>query len=451
MADQIPFEYQTQFGDVAEKEKIAQLMAALRGEQQKQLQGQMVSGHYVPPSPMQGLASMFSAWQQGKATRDADKLRKGILTKMSGDEEAERQRIASMLMGSLEQIGPPDPQGGMGLQGNMPNPAAASQAALASKFPNMQKFGQQLRQQASSNFSAMAPRATPESLNVAQAQGGNPMALTAQPQETYSDIRNLAPEGQDPLMGAVSKTTNKPIFAPKATSQTVSVGDKANSQILAQAAKDFREPAFRDRVQGLRTTLEAGTFAWRLLDEGNLNLGLDTDIKTFAQKLGGILGLPVDSKAGATELYNSFIVPQVGRIVKLFGAGTGLSDADREFATKAVAMAKNDPRMINVALAFALRGASKEMQALEAERVGYVGMAQEAGVHPSAFGPPLNWSFQVPKNASKTFPENPYEPGALETWGMERLFGAPPEPPPAPGAVLGSPEDVARRYLPGAR
>ena len=61
-------------------------------------------------------------------------------------------------------------------------------------------------------------------------------------------------------------------------------------------------------------------------------------VRRIKSELSGLLGLdPSDVALTNTEQYIALAAPRVADIIKAFGAGTGLSDADREFANKAAA------------------------------------------------------------------------------------------------------------------
>lgn len=101
---------------------------------------------------------------------------------------------------------------------------------------------------------------------------------------------------------------------------------------LAKNVSDARKKA-QDAVQSLRATQEATT----LLDSGVIT-GFGADWKLGFGKALQQVGVNISPDAIAnTEAFAATRAQEVGRIIKLFGAGTGLSDADREFATKAAA------------------------------------------------------------------------------------------------------------------
>ena len=66
--------------DIARKQKLAE---RLQAQADQPLQGQMVGNIYAAPSWTQGLAKVLSAYQAGKADREADQLSKDYRQKMS--------------------------------------------------------------------------------------------------------------------------------------------------------------------------------------------------------------------------------------------------------------------------------------------------------------------------------------------------------------------------------
>ena len=88
--------------------------------------------------------------------------------------------------------------------------------------------------------------------------------------------------------------------------------------------------SFDDAEQAVSSlfTIETGL---DLLDEG-INSGSFAKTETAARAILNKVGLTKDSSVGATQAYTATLGNLVGQIIKQFGAGTGLSDADREYA-----------------------------------------------------------------------------------------------------------------------
>ena len=88
--------------------------------------------------------------------------------------------------------------------------------------------------------------------------------------------------------------------------------------------------SFDDAEQAVSSlfTIETGL---DLLDEG-INSGSFAKTENAARAILNKVGLTKDSSVGATQAYTATLGNLVGQIIKQFGAGTGLSDADREYA-----------------------------------------------------------------------------------------------------------------------
>lgn len=70
------------------------------------------------------------------------------------------------------------------------------------------------------------------------------------------------------------------------------------------------------------------------IDSGKIILGAGADLRLGMQKIGALLGFD-PSAAENTETFRSAIAPVVLAAVRGLGAGTGISNADRDFAEKA--------------------------------------------------------------------------------------------------------------------
>lgn len=423
MADQkIPYEYQTDYGQIGELQAIAEAMERQRLLNRQSGSPQMVSGHYIRRSPMQGLADMFAAYQGGQARYKAGKLRGELSSKMAADESGQIGKIAQLMTGSLEPMGPPTAEGEMGLGGNMPNPARAAQTALTSQFPRVRDLGKELGARSSATFSTAFKDSTPASQAVALQQGGNPMALAPEGPERFGEPSVIPglPQvpGRPPVMGQQNTRTGRwSELGGSGTTTNIDLGNRTDSQAILQE---------RDYLYGKDGSALAKTTRGNLATLGSamsavattpINTGVDSTVRTFAQSLSQITGATVPENVPATQLYRAFVVPQVGNVIKQFGAGTGLSDADREFASKAVAMAENDPRMIQVALAYMLRAELTEAHAYNDRVAALRDSAVEKGLDPRLYDRPINFKVDF-TDFQKAFglPDDILKAGALEAW-----------------------------------
>lgn len=128
--------------------------------------------------------------------------------------------------------------------------------------------------------------------------------------------------------------TLETVRAPKGNSMTVAAGNsfaeglgKAAAESIAQTKVMARDAATDlNTINELRPLVEEGIIA---------GFGANTITKMgslLAQV--GIGGKGEMSAVARTQAYAAIVGQRVGQVIKLFGAGTGLSDADREYATK---------------------------------------------------------------------------------------------------------------------
>lgn len=116
-------------------------------------------------------------------------------------------------------------------------------------------------------------------------------------------------------------------------------------------------------------------------------------VRRIKSELSEFLGIdPTDEALQNTEAYIALAAPRVAEIIKNFGAGTGLSDADREFANKAAA---GDIAMTAASLQRILKILKK---AGENKVALYNSTIKEMGVTPGSYG------FVLPSRTKRTPP-----------------------------------------------
>jgi len=97
----------------------------------------------------------------------------------------------------------------------------------------------------------------------------------------------------------------------------------------------FKEVSDRaGEARAAAESLPAFQEARRLVGSGNIVLGAGADTRVAMQKVGALFGLDA-SAASNSETFRAAIAPTVLSMVKGLGAGSGISNADREFAEKA--------------------------------------------------------------------------------------------------------------------
>jgi len=123
------------------------------------------------------------------------------------------------------------------------------------------------------------------------------------------------PEG----LAAAKEFVNR--FKKSETAFSTSVGGEYGKTVIK---------SFNDAEQAVSSlfTIETGL---DLLDQG-INTGAFAKTENAARAILNKVGLTKDDSVGATQAYTATLGNLVGQIIKQFGAGTGLSDADREYA-----------------------------------------------------------------------------------------------------------------------
>ena len=110
-------------------------------------------------------------------------------------------------------------------------------------------------------------------------------------------------------------------FKKSETSFTGAMGSEYGKTVI----KSFNEA---EQAVSSLFTIETGL---DLLEQG-INTGAFAKQENAARAILNKIGFTEDDSVGATQAYTATLGNLVGQIIKQFGAGTGLSDADREYA-----------------------------------------------------------------------------------------------------------------------
>lgn len=113
--------------------------------------------------------------------------------------------------------------------------------------------------------------------------------------------------------------------ASRTTIQNLPAGKKFSETLGERAASRLDD--LRTKAESARSTLQTSGQLLPLLDDPNFISGTLANARLAVAKAVGI-------DVSATEAYFAGIGQQVAERITAFGAGTGLSDADREFAKK---------------------------------------------------------------------------------------------------------------------
>ena len=147
--------------DAEQIRRRMQYAQALQQQGQEPLQGQMVSGRYVKPSWVQGVANLLKSYAGGQAQNKASQDLQELSQRRNQEQATDLAGVLSTLRGTPgtpEQQGP-QAQGGspeLAAQPGTPgDPNAALAQALSSRSPVVQQLGQSLAQ---SQLKMLEPR-----------------------------------------------------------------------------------------------------------------------------------------------------------------------------------------------------------------------------------------------------------------------------------------------------
>lgn len=125
----------------------------------------------------------------------------------------------------------------------------------------------------------------------------------------------------------------------KGSGTTINVGGASDKAFATELNKAFANEFTEQRKSAIDAvaSIKSNDEALKLLDSGIITgTGADYILQVGKALQQAGINLAPDAIAN-TEAFVATRAQEVGRIIKLFGAGTGLSDKDREFATRAAA------------------------------------------------------------------------------------------------------------------
>ena len=155
------------------------------------------------------------------------------------------------------------------------------------------------------------------------------------------EINDLKGKGYDvearPVGNGMYEVSKVSPFAPGAVTN-INTGD---NRMMADAQASLRKTktdeinpmiASKASVEAMDALINAG-----VNDKGQVITGAFANLEIGAKSILNATGLTNFEDVAASQQYLANSATLVGQIIKQFGAGTGLSDSDREFATSAAA------------------------------------------------------------------------------------------------------------------
>lgn len=353
------------------RRQVAQLLAQ---QSMQPLQGQMVSGHYVPPSKLQGLAQLVSGLAGGKLEKELDakeadlsKKRMEALTKGLAD-------YSDLRFGTPDQpMGPPTEAGEYGVQpGKKADPRRAAIQAVASQMPELRQLGmmdlQGLGKQEAETWGTTPVKLANGKLGVVSNRGNFRELTGAQAaksrktvegrlvdEETGDVVRDYRPQFRDEVIAGdlyqrdvtgtnkLDKKDNAPRIS---THVKVSGPQQGESEFLKKLGQGRAEQfitAEKEAAQAYST--KNAVSQMQELDKAGVfsgpTAGLATSLGAFAESLN----LPVDkSKLANSEAFQQQFALQIGKYLADSSVGRTLTDKDRELLEKTMPSLLTSPQ-----------------------------------------------------------------------------------------------------------
>lgn len=359
------YDYDTQKSAIDRRRKMLEAM---------QLQGmQPLQGSNI--HPMQGIAQVLSAYLGAKGQQDLRTEEQDLAQRYKQDLTSGIDRYMTTLQGQPESRTPFPGGQAEGLNPDLISPAVAGDPktamleALSSNHPVLQQLGM-------SQLTALGKKEAPMSQKdwlglsgydrksvLAAMQAGDPGLLKPEAREhvvdgrivtgvpgegkysvagdfrpQFSSVEQLAVDSQgNPIIGQRELSTGKASFAPRGTNVNVNTNQKASEKFAGQLAEKRanRLDSSFETAQSASQSLDALNAAAQDFSAG-IKSGAPAEIALGFSKWAKALGLgDVDPAIANTEAFRANMAKQVLSNVKALGSGTGISNADRDYAEKA--------------------------------------------------------------------------------------------------------------------
>lgn len=371
MATIANYDYDTEKQRIARKRQMAEAMQLQSLQPQ---QGQMVTGYHALAQALQSYAGIKNAQSAQTEERElADRYKTDLVSGIDQYMKTSQGTQASPARGVPDITGQnPDgsfqSSGDLTVPGEEANPRKAMLDALASNNPvlqqlgmdglkNMQKKPEQLSQKDLLSLSGFDPKS-----KVAAAMAGDMTKLAPETKEhvvgnqlvsgvpgagyqrqydgrdQYGNVGTVAYDGAGrPILGQQERNTGRVNFAPGG-------GTTVNVSTEKKGADAFAVGLGEDRAKKISTSYDSAVTAQRALDslaeastdmQAGIKSGAAANVSLGLAKWAKAFGMDADPAIANTEGFRANMAQQVMASVKALGAGTGISNADREFAEKA--------------------------------------------------------------------------------------------------------------------
>jgi hypothetical protein len=331
----MPPEYQQRLVQALRQRQLAE---AQQMQSLQPLENEVVSGRVVKRNPMEFLAKGLTAYLHGKNASAAG----GEATKAQQDFDSARAAELANVQG-------------------MPDPKAQIAAALASRFPGVQQYGQQLSKQREDRAGAVAgvmKEAGDYSGAINAIQQGDPNVPLNRPEPKVE-------YGADPAGNTLAFTRNNKgeidfKYAPKESNVSVNSTIKGED---TEATKFLSGQLEKRQEQALaaKQTLDGVASAVDALQSG-ADAGGGATVFQAVRKIGDAFGIQLPQTATTDELKGALNDMALSIVQRLPGQA---SDKDVKFVKETAGLIDTDPAALGRILARFQAIATRELQTFQ--------------------------------------------------------------------------------------
>lgn len=365
-----PFDLATEQQAIERKRQLAQVL--LQRSMQAP-QGQMVSGHYIAPGFGAYLAPLVSAFASRKLEAEADDASRQLAATYNSRLSQGLEKYFDTREGKAGQVMTDQQVADLMQNDQAPqladpvaaNPRRAAVEALTSGIGPLQQLGmsdlQQLGKGGLTQKEILSLSGYDPKSRLVAALGGNIGALQPErrehvvngrivvgnPDGGYSTAGDFSDKysgvgvigrGEDgkPIYGQSNTRTGEVKFAPTGTQVNVNTTQKAGDRFATELAGKRADTLVKSYENALaaKKAIEALESAEDDFAAG-IKSGATGQVALGISKWAKALGIDADPQIANTEAFRANMARETLNLVKGLGAGTGISNADREFAEKA--------------------------------------------------------------------------------------------------------------------
>lgn len=398
----VPGDFNTEQATIDRRRAIAQ--ALMQQGMASNAQGQMISGHYIPPSIGDQLTPFLNAVTAGKMNKDLDAQSADLAQRYQAGLGDAVQKYLDTKQGTTWQVAQ---QGPTMDDEPLPDrtevvaadPRRAIVEAMTSQYKPLQTLGNAelsnlgktaLTQKDILSLSGFSPESKVSAamnLDASKLAGERKshvindrlvQELPSGASQVSGDYRStfgkVEPVGFDedgkPIYGQADKDTNKVTFAPQGTKVNIDTNKKGADAFSVEANKAAVQNLQDSRAAALKGQSGFEVMSNAATQMNNIKGGTGAEYILQAKKLAAQLGAPVDPSITSQEQVTAGLAQALLDNAKTLGSGSGFSDQDRKFLQEVtLGRASLDPatlkRAVNIGLATSINAIHNHNDAVD--------------------------------------------------------------------------------------